>query len=45
MVPPVPCPAQKGSRYLDNDILEITLSKIVIFVKMYSWTDIFKNMQ
>ena len=32
----VPCLAQKGSIYLDNGILEIRLSKTIIFVKMYS---------
>ena len=45
MDPLVPCLAQKGSRYLDNDIFEIRLSKTVIFVKMCSETNIFKNRQ
>ena len=40
-----PCLAQKGSRYLDNDIFEIRLSKTVIFVKICSQTDIFENRQ
>ena len=34
MDPLVLCLAQKSSRYLDNGILEIRLSKIVIFVEM-----------
>ena len=45
MNPLVTCLAQKGSRYLDNAIIEIRLSKTVIFVKMCSQTDIFENRQ
>ena len=45
MYPLVPCLTQKVSRYLDNDILEIRLSKTVIFVKICSYIDIFENRQ
>ena len=33
MNPLVPYLAQKGSKYLDNSILEIRLSKTIIFIK------------
>ena len=36
MNPLVPYLAQKGSRYLDNSVFEIRLSKVIIFVRVYS---------
>ena len=43
MDPLVPCLGEKGSKYLDNDILEIRLSDTIIFVNMCSQTDKYEN--
>ena len=41
----VHCLAKKCSIYLDNGIFEIRLLKTIIFVKMCSEADVFKNGQ